>query len=176
MPGSVARAICLDITEQPMLCELSHRTVQPTSPPKTPRLSELVLSGTILFQEIGFAEQLYEPLGRSLRLELSVVPSQKLLDLLPNGATQFYCFRTGLPPHGKHLVSDTTETAALAHLFRFRLRICAVELGAEQRAAPAPCNLMKCTDGTLTGPEPRRSIIETCRAIAVSSVDTRSQR
>ena len=102
-----------------MLCELSHRTVQPTSPPKTPRLSELVLSGTILFQEIGFAEQLYEPLGRSLRLELSVVPSQKLLDLLPNGATQFYCFRTGLPPHGKHLVSDTTETAALAHSFQF---------------------------------------------------------
>jgi hypothetical protein len=62
-------------------------------------VSEPIVRRTILVHEIGLLEQLYEPLGRSLRLELSVVPSQKLLDLLPNGAAQFYCFRTGLPPY-----------------------------------------------------------------------------
>jgi hypothetical protein len=66
-------------------------------------VSEPIVRGTILVHEIGLLEQVYEPLGRSLRLEISVPPSQKLFDLLPNGAAQFYCFRTGLPPHGKYL-------------------------------------------------------------------------
>jgi hypothetical protein len=59
-----------------------------------------IVRGTILFHEIGLVEQPYKSLGRSLRLELSVTRSQELLNLLPNGAAQFYCFGIGLPPHG----------------------------------------------------------------------------
>lgn len=29
--------------------------------------------------------------------------SQELLNLLPNGAAQLYCFGTGQPPHSRHL-------------------------------------------------------------------------
>jgi hypothetical protein len=61
-----------------------------------------------------------EALRRSLRLQLFVTPSQKVRDLLPNDAAQFYYFRAGLPPHGMHLcVGYPTATASRAHSFLF---------------------------------------------------------
>ena len=52
-------------------------------------VSEPIVDGTILFHEVDLLEQPYEPLGRSLGLELSIAPLEKLLDVLPNGASQF---------------------------------------------------------------------------------------
>jgi hypothetical protein len=64
MPGSVARAFSVCV-------------------------SEPIVGGTILFHGLDLLEQPYEPLGRSLRLELSIAPLKKLLDVLPNGTPQF---------------------------------------------------------------------------------------
>ena len=44
--------------------------------------------GTILSHEIDLAEQRYETLRRSLRLEVSVVSSQKLLNLMSDDMPQ----------------------------------------------------------------------------------------
>jgi hypothetical protein len=52
-------------------------------------VSAPIVGGTILFHEVDLLEQPYEPLGRSLGLELSIAPLEKLLDVLPNGASQF---------------------------------------------------------------------------------------
>ena len=38
-----------------------------------------------------------------MRLELSVTPLEKYLDLVPNGTSQFQCFWSRLAPHGEYL-------------------------------------------------------------------------
>jgi hypothetical protein len=48
-------------------------------------VSEPIIGGTILFHEIVLMEQPNKTLRSSLRLELSVEPLEKLLDLVPNG-------------------------------------------------------------------------------------------
>src|SRR5262249_27821782 len=55
----------------------------------------------------------------SFRLELSITTLEKLLDLVPNGTSQFQCFRTRLAPHGEHLcVGYNTLTMLPSHSFR----------------------------------------------------------
>jgi hypothetical protein len=51
--------------------------------------SQRIVGGTILFHGVDLLEQPYEPFRRSLRLELSIAPLKKLLDVLPNGTSQF---------------------------------------------------------------------------------------
>jgi hypothetical protein len=47
-----------------------------------------IIHGTILFVKSTLAEQPNETLRSSLRLELSITPLEKLLDLVPNGTPQ----------------------------------------------------------------------------------------
>ena len=79
----------------------------------------MILGGTILFHEIVLMEQPNKTLRSSLRLELSIAPLEKLLDLVPNGTSQFQYFGTRLAPHGEHLsVGYNTLTMLLSHSFR----------------------------------------------------------
>ena len=87
-----------------------------------------------MFHGLDLLEQPYEPLGRSLRLELSIAPLEKLLDLVPNGTSQFQYFGTRLAPHGEHLcVEYKTLTTRLSHSFRVPSKH---QGGAASRLAP----------------------------------------